>query len=648
MANTPGTAISKLPIAKQLLVKGPEDIQRVYLFLGTSMIENKPIKELVSPDIAGSVWKQNNQIADQYNKPGKFTAFCSYEWTSTPESKNMHRNIFFRECRAVPAMPFSSLDSQHPEDLWNWMDGQRKAGHELLAISHNANLSDGIMYPIDVDMKGRPIDAVWAASRDRNERLTEIKQIKGQSETHPLLSPNDEFANYEIFAFLLGDPSGRSPIIPGSFVRQALKDGLTFQDTKGFNPYKTGVVGGSDSHNAGVPYRQSNFFGGHALNDATAEQRMSGHLFTGLDVRLENPAGLTGVWAEQNTRASLFDAMHRKETFATSGPRIKVRFFGGWDFDRAILDQKDWVRTGYGKGVAMGGDLPAARAKAPTFAVWAVKDPTSGNLDRVQIVKGWTKSGQSFEKIYDVAWAGDRKADKWTGRVGTVGNTVDLEAASYTNSIGSVELKTVWTDPEFDPSLHAFYYARVLEIPTPRWTTLQAKELGIAPPDVVPATVQERAWSSPIWYTPPAGARASGGIKVADLAARGGVALDEAALNTLVVGKNIWWRNTVTGDVFEARYGADGQRLLLHAGRNAQMPSELGNLALSGYQGIPGTYTIKNGRIGSYLGNAPFDVAVYRVGDRYLGARSNEFGYANYEIVPEPNNLLDLSKSKKN
>ena len=412
LANTPGSSVSKLPIGKQLIVKGPEDIQRVYLLLGGSMIENKPIKELVDPAVAGSVWKQNNQIADQYNKPGKFTAFCAYEWTSTPNSMNMHRNVFFKECRAVPPMPFSSLDSQNPEDLWNWMDGQRKAGHELLAISHNANLSDGHMYPIDVDSKGRPIDAAWAASRDRNERLIEIKQIKGQSETHPLLSPTDEFANYEIFAFLLGDPAGRTPTIPGSFARQALKDGIAMQETKGYNPYKEGFVGGSDSHNAGVPYRQNNFYGGHALNDGTIEQRMSGHIFTGLDVRLENPAGLTGVWAEQNTRASIFDAMQRRETFATSGPHIKVRFFGGWGFDKALVDQKDWVKTGYAKGVAMGGDLPPAASKAPTFALWAVKDPTSGNLDRIQVVKGWSKSGQSFEKIFDVAWSGDRKPDQ--------------------------------------------------------------------------------------------------------------------------------------------------------------------------------------------------------------------------------------------
>src|SRR5262245_34379896 len=255
LANDPNSSIAKLPIAAKLKVKDAADIQRVYLLLGDSMIQNKPIKELVSPEVAGTVWKDNVAIANAANEPGKFTAFCSYEWTSTPNNMNMHRNVFFRDCAKVPEMPFSSLESEQPTDLWKWMDGQRKAGNELLAISHNANLSDGHMFPIDVDEKGKPIDAAWAASRDRNERLTEIKQLKGQSETHPLLSPNDEFASYEIFNYLLGFPQGRTPAIPGSFVRQALKDGITMQATRGYNPYKTGVVGGSDSHNTGVPYR---------------------------------------------------------------------------------------------------------------------------------------------------------------------------------------------------------------------------------------------------------------------------------------------------------------------------------------------------------------------------------------------------------
>ncbi len=376
------------------------------------------------------------------------------EWTSTPDNRNMHRNVFFKDCAKDPEMPFSSLESTNPTDLWSWMDEQRKSGNELLAISHNANLSDGHMFPIDVDEKGRPIDAAWAASRDRNERLTEIKQIKGQSETHPLLSPNDEFASYELFNYLLGNPAGRIPTIPGSFVRQALKDGIALQETRGFNPYKTGVVGGSDSHNTAVPYRQTNFFGAHGVNDGNIKERMSGHVFAGLDVRLESPAGLTGLWAEENTRVSLFEAMQRKETFATSGPRIPVRFFGGWKFAADTTEQADWVATGYSDGVPMGGDLPPVAGKAPSCLVGAMKDPTSGNLDRIQIVKGWARSGQSFEKIFDVAWAGERKPDR-DGAIPPIGCTVDVAAATYTNDVGAVELKATWTDPEFDPRVDA-------------------------------------------------------------------------------------------------------------------------------------------------------------------------------------------------
>jgi hypothetical protein len=649
LANEPGSFMSKLPIAQKLIVHDPADIQRIYLWLGVAMIEGKPVKELLVPEIADTVWKENNQAADQANKPGKFTAFCSYEWTSTPDYRNLHRNIFFKDCAKVPVAPYSSIDSAHPEDLWNWMDGQRKAGNELLAISHNANLSDGHMYPIDVDSFGRPIDAAWAAARDRNEHLVEIKQIKGQSETHPLLSPNDEFANYEIFSWLLGNPEGRFDHIVGSFGRQALKDGLTMQDTKGYNPYKFGLVGGSDSHNTGVPYRQENFYGGHALNDGTVETRMAGHIFAGMDLRLENPAGVTGVWAEENTRASIFEAMQRKETFGTSGPHHKLRFFGGWSYSSDMVNQKDWVKTAYASGVPMGGDLPPAKSKAPTFIVWAVKDPTSGNLDRIQIIKGWTKSGQSFEKIFDVVWAGDRKPDKFTGRVPAIGSTVDIDNATYTNTIGAVELKTVWTDPEFDPSLHAFYYARMLEIPTPRWTTIQAHQLGIAPPDVVPPTVQERAWSSPIWYTPTAEARkgATPGVTVADLQKKGAVALNDAQLKALIVGKSIWVRNTVTGDQFKMIYTKEGQSITFHAGRSMNLPSEVGDVVQTGYQGTSTAYSIQNGKIVTSLGETPFGVALYKVGDTYYGARSNEFGYANYQILPKgPINLVNLGKGE--
>ncbi|HWK63292.1 MAG TPA: DUF3604 domain-containing protein [Rhizobiaceae bacterium] len=648
LANTPGSPIAKLPIAQKLIVRNPEDVQRIYLWLGTTITENKPIPELISPEVAGTVWKENIDIADKANEPGKFTAFCSYEWTSTPNNRNMHRNIFFRDCAKVPELPYSSIDSDKPEDLWDWMDQQRQAGNELLAISHNANLSDGHMFPTDVDEKGRPIDAAWAASRDRNERLTEIKQVKGASETHPALSPNDEFANFEILTYLLGDPAGRFPHVSGSYVRQALKDGLSMTDARGYNPYKMGFVGGSDSHNTGVPYRQTNFFGAHGKADGDVKQRMSGFVFAGLDVRLENPAGLTGVWAEENTRASLFDAMQRKETFATSGPRIQVRVFGGPDWSN-VANETDWAKVAYAQGVPMGSDLPPLpKDRAPSFIVWSVKDPTSGNLDRIQVVKGWTKHGQSFEKVFDVAWAGNRTPDPFTGVVPPIGSTVNLTNATYTNTIGAVELKGIWTDPEFDPSLDAFYYVRTLEIPTPRWTTIQAAELGIAPPDNVAATVQERAWSSPIWYSPTKEIReaADKGTTVASLKEQGATALGQAALTDLVVGKTTWVKNTVTGEVFSISWTKTGQRLINNVGGSLPQPSEVGDVLHGGLMGSGTAYEIRDDAIVTTLNNTPFEVRVYKHGDKYLAARSNEFGFANYEVVSTPQVLDPLDQQK--
>ena len=643
LANTPSSPVSKLPEAQPMIMTDPnssEQQQRVFLYL-LSLTSKPPIKAFMTPQVAGTVWKENVQIADANNHPGKFTAFCSYEWTSMPNNRNLHRNIFFRDCSHLPEMPFSSMDDNHPEALWKWMDAQRKAGNELLAISHNANVSDGWMYPTDVDSYGRPIDAAWASARDRNERLVEIKQIKGASETHPLLSPTDEFANYEMFSGLLGlSPEiGRIDHIHGSFARQALKDGIAMQDTRGYNPYKFGMAAGSDSHNTGSPYRQDNFFGGHADVDGTVQRRMAGVLLGNtLDVRLENPGGLTGVWAEENTRASLWDAMYRKETFGVSGPHIKVRFFGGWGYNNDILKAGDWVHQSYANGVPMGADLPPMKGTAPTFVVWAVKDPTSGNLDRIQIIKGWTKNGQSFEKIYDVVWSGDRKPDKWSGRVPAIKSTVDLDKATYTNDVGSTELKTVWTDPEFDASLHAFYYARVLEIPTPRWTLIQAVKAGVPPPDVVPLTGQERAWTSPIWYTPTADARkkAPAGMTVADLNSKGATQLGDAQLKALVVGKAFWVRNNATGEQFTIAYTAEGQSNVWHIGRNATTPSSYGNPVRDGYQGTTTPYKIENGKVVTTISQDPFAVTVYKLGDAYYGARSNEFGYANYEMIPTP------------
>jgi hypothetical protein len=647
-ANTPGSYVSKLPEAQPMIMKDPtstEEQNRVFSYL-LKLGAGAPVKAFMDPKITATVWKENVQIADEANKPGKFTAVCSYEWTSMPDNRNLHRNVFFRDCAKVPDYPFSSLDSTRPTELWSWMDAQRKAGNELLAISHNANVSDGWMYPVDVDQTtGRPIDAAWAASRDRNERLVEIKQGKGQSETHPLLSPNDEFASYEMYEALLGLPAdvGRIDRITGSYGRQALKDGITMQDQRGYNPYKFGMAAASDSHNTASPYRQDNFFGLHADADGTVERRLAGVLIGGtMDARLENPGGLTGVWAEENTRASLFDAMYRKETFGVSGPHIKVRLFGGWGYNKDIVKAKDWVKQSYAGGVPMGADLPpmpaGGKGTAPTFVVWAVKDPTSANLDRIQVIKGWTQDGQSFEKVYDVAWSGDRKPDRWTGRVPAIQSTVDLDKATYTNDVGSAELKTLWTDPDFDASLHAFYYVRVLEIPTPRWTLIQAVKAGLPPPDIVPLTGQERAWSSPIWYTPSAEARKSSpaGMTVADLGTKGAAALNDAQLKELIVGKAFWLRNNVTGDQFSQNFTADGSTIVFRVGFNADTPSAFGKLAQDGYQGLTGRYEIQGGKLVTFVQQDPYAFTFYKLGDTIYAARSNEFGYANYEIIPAP------------
>jgi hypothetical protein len=498
----------------------------------------------------------------------------------------------------------------------------------------------------------------------RNEPLIEIKQLKGTSETHPLLSPNDEFANFELMSTLLGAPPGRIPHIVGSYARQALKDGIAMQETKGYNPFKFGFGAAADSHNTAVPYRQNNYFGGHSFTDGTSETRMAGNLVGGFfDARTEGTAGLTGVWAEENSRAAIFEGMQRKETFAVTGPHIKVRFFGGWNFKPNLLQDKEWVKASYAQGVPMGSDLPAPgkTGVAPAFVVWATKDPTSGNLDRIQVVKGWSHNGQSFEKVYDVVWAGDRKPDKWTGVVPPIGSTVDVETASYTNTIGAVELKTVWNDPEFDPGLHAFYYARVLEIPTPRWTTIQAKELGIAPPDVVAATLQERAWSSPIWYTPSAEARkgVSTGMTVADLQTQGATALGNDELKALIVEKSVWLQNNVTGDKYMIIYGAlgagaetkplvpaepgyvtqrfpvdQGQFQVRYVGSKVAMQSLTGDAVEASNLGSSRTYNIANGKIVTELVGTPNEISVYKLGDKYIAARGNEFGYANYEIIP--------------
>lgn len=500
MANDPTSPISKLPIAAKLKATTPEEMNKAFQFIAGSLAKGERIDDLLQPELIAEVWQKNIAIADKFYKPGKFTTFVAYEWTALPNGANMHRNVFFRDSNHVPKAPFTAIDSSFVEDLWTWMDAQRKEGSTLLAISHNGNLSNGIMFPMETDSKGRPIDAAWAQQRLDNEPLTEAHQTKGTSETHPELSPNDEFADYELMSYLIGQPDSTSKI-HGGYMREAWANGLLMQEKRGYNPYKFGVVAASDTHNTVVPYTQDKFFGAHAFADGTPEARLAGKVESGMEILKTSTSGLAGVWAEQNTRESIYDAMQRKETYGTTGVRIKVRLFGGWSYEEKLFDSQEWVKRAYRDGVPMGADLLPKKGEAPTFIVWATKDPDDANLDRVQIIKSWTKGGKIFEHVYDVAWSGDRKPGK-DGKVPAVPSTVDIAKATYTNTVGAVELKKVWRDPAFDPALAAVYYVRVLQIPTPRWSTYDAAKLGVAAPKGVAATVQERAWTSPIWYSP--------------------------------------------------------------------------------------------------------------------------------------------------
>ena len=450
--------------------------------------------------ISASAWQEIVAAAERHYLPGTFTSFVGYEWTSMPGERNLHRNVIYRGTR-VPELPYSSVDSEDPRDLWRALEQQRKAGMDNFAIPHNGNVSDGLMYD-QVMYDGGGMSTEYAETRMRNEPLSEIFQIKGSSETHPLLSDEDSFAGFEIYDTLLAASQSDSKV-EGSYIRDALRTGLEMSHSEGFNPYRFGVIGSSDGHNASAPVEENNYHGKLPLLDATAGVRMRKSLWMPAGMpggERWSAAGLAAVWAEENTRAALFDAMRRKETYATSGPRIAVRFFAGWNFPDDLVAQPDWVGTALASGVPMGGELGRGNSEAPQFALWAIRDPESGNLDRLQIIKGWVEAdGSSREKVFDVAWSGDRKPDS-EGRLPAVGNTVDPHSASYENSIGADQLATVWTDPEFKPEQEAFYYARVIEIPTPRWTTFDRKRLDMPPPDSF--SLQERAVTSAIWYRP--------------------------------------------------------------------------------------------------------------------------------------------------
>ncbi|WP_370169851.1 MULTISPECIES: DUF3604 domain-containing protein [Hyphomonas] len=512
--NTPGTELSELPRAKDMFSTDPGRITAAFQGVGASVRSGEVIAEMHDTDVMDSVWMQNVAAADRHYVPGEFTTFAAYEYTSVAANEeqgsfaggNLHRNVFFKG--DAPERAFSTLDSTNPEDLWDWMDAKRAEGYESIAIPHNPNVSDGLMFRLQT-YNGDPLDAAYAEQRMRNEPLVEVTQVKGTSETHPALSPNDEWADFEIYDRLLA--SYEVSKTEGSYVRKAYRNGLKLQEEQGFDPFRFGLVAASDSHVVGGAYAENDYWSKVGIVDGTPMARGSVPFFgtKSWDEQPDNQivqnarewfsrwgaSGLTGVWAEENTRESIFDAFRRKETFATTGPRMKVRFFAGFDYSDDMLSDSNLTRRAYDGGVPMGGDL-VSNGTAPTFLAWAQRDPNMGALQRVQIIKV-TSEG---EAVYDVA-CHDGTPDPDTHRCTDNGAAVDLDTCTPTGD-GAGELKALWQDPEFDPERRATYYVRVLENPSCRWSTWEAMRANVPPRPDVPQTIQERAYTSPIWYIP--------------------------------------------------------------------------------------------------------------------------------------------------
>ncbi|MEM8728982.1 MAG: DUF3604 domain-containing protein [Pseudomonadota bacterium] len=500
--------------------KGGENAANAALDLITKFSQGELDPDLLASYSPGSpaysaVWQQVIDAAEKYNEPGRFTAFIAYEWTSLVNGNNLHRNVILRDSgsraeQVVPMVTQAPFGSTDPLDLYQWLeDYEAKTGGQALAIAHNGNLSNGLMFPVDAQYTGREIDETYVIARNKWEPLYEVTQIKGDGEAHPALSPDDEFADYETWdaGNLDLSEAKTEAMLAREYAREALKQGLSLEADLGTNPYKFGMIGATDSHTSLSTAEEENFFGKAASAEPSLTRMI--HPFTETELGIFPgwslvASGYAGVWASENTRDAIWDAMARKEVYGTTGPRIVVRFFGGWEFTDDDLRSRAPAFVGYEKGVPMGADLrPASEgAEAPTFMLYALRDPIGANLDRMQIIKGWTNpDGTLSEKVYNVAWS-DMRRQAEDGSLPPVGNTVDLEAANYTNSIGASELLTVWTDPEFDPDQRAFYYARVLEIPTPRWVLYDKVRLGAEIPEEAVLIGQERAYTSPIWYNP--------------------------------------------------------------------------------------------------------------------------------------------------
>ena len=493
--------LQRKSLRDRLLEDGPISLTMMFFESVRALTSDQPQPHGGAEETAKDTWRGIIDSAERNYQPGIFTTFVGYEWTSFVDDSNLHRCVIYRGT-AVPELPFSAADSPNPEDLWRVLSEQNTNGMPVIAIPHNGNLSDGRMYEA-VTFAGEPLTSEYARIRNEMEPVSEIFQVKGSSETHPLLSGEDDFAGFEIYDTTLS-VSGAASAPAGSYARDALRTGLELSRSRGFNPYRFGMIGSSDGHNASSPVDEDRYHGKLPVLDGSAAIRLGeAYLLPKSQNRggQWSAAGLAAVWAEENTRESIFDAMRRRETYATSGTWIRLRMFGGWELPTDLFERADGIALAYASGVPMGGSLAGrpADAQSPSLAVQALKDPMGANLDRIQIVKAWVDgAGASHERIYEVAASGGRRPDPATGKLAAVGSTVDVSKPSYDNSIGTAQLAVVWRDPDFDPEVAALYYARVIEIPTPRWSTYDAVALGIPPPE--PTSLQERAVTSAIWY----------------------------------------------------------------------------------------------------------------------------------------------------
>jgi hypothetical protein len=517
--NTEGTALSQTETAKIAFGENAQDAAKVFQQIGISFVLGQPIEEINDQGVMNTVWAKTVDAAERFNEPGKFTTFAAYEFTAMKvisadagAAGNLHRNVIFKG--AAPEQIFSTLQSTNPEDLWAWMQGQRDDGRDVLAIPHNSNASNGGMFALET-YAGQPVDERWARTRLANEPLVEISQIKGTSETHPDYSPNDEWANFELYDQFIGSAM-LATVNEGDYVRRALSRGISLEEEIGYNPYAFGVIGSSDTHVAAGNFSEEVYWGKFPQDGASPVARQS-VLPEGYASWEDVPAaesrrllsapkysasGLAGVWAESNTRDSLFDAMRRRETFGTSGPRISVRLFAG-DYDPGVLDAPDLLEKAYAGGVPIGGDLVRAEgAGSPDFIAWAMRDPLSAPLQRLQIIKVWEEGGEAREAVFDVACSGGSTPDPVTHRCPDNGASVDISTCKTEPGTGANDLKANWRDPNWMPGRQVAYYVRALENPTCRWSTWDAVRAGSPPNPALPATLQERAWTSPIWVKP--------------------------------------------------------------------------------------------------------------------------------------------------